>query len=50
MKWAFLMPPNLVGETFIGSDKSATVFGVIPDGLQSSLSPLFVPVNSSGGG
>ena len=25
MKWAFLIPPNLVDETFIGSDKSATV-------------------------
>ena len=25
MKWALLIPPNLVDETFIGSDKSATV-------------------------
>ena len=25
MKWAFFIPPNLVDETLIGSDKSATV-------------------------
>jgi hypothetical protein len=26
MKWAFLITPNFVDETFIGSDKSTTIF------------------------
>jgi hypothetical protein len=25
MKWAFLIPPNLVNEALIGSDKSTTI-------------------------